>query len=343
MVSFRLGWIVAGSAFTVNCEFGKIPMSRPAKDATDDFHMRITMNISRTRTLLLVVSFIVASAGVSVAAAGSNITNVKVAQDLRAVKIFADRDLGRHRAFVIKNPYRLVLDFESTGLGRVQRKIGIGQEGMSEIRLGVSGSKARVVVDFGDAEVPPYTIRRDDKMLVVFLSEAPRAKSPEKKRIQAKPKENVRPQTKKSKRRSSKAETKSSLAIRSAGVTGKMVFFELADRKNPKRHYRFAMEIDTKKLRPGQLSMTDSQGRVECFRVIPESPDIASGEKSRDVDTATNAEVKDSGDYSGEEGRFPWGRREVREQETSDAGKKKPKAEPGIAVKIRKLGPAVEG
>ena len=73
----------------------------------------------RMRVLLLVVCFIIGSVGVSGAAGSPSITNVKVAHDLRSVTIFGDQDLGRHHAFVIKEPYRLVLDFESTGLGRV--------------------------------------------------------------------------------------------------------------------------------------------------------------------------------------------------------------------------------
>ena len=111
----------------------------------------------------------------------------------------------------------------------------------------MSASKARVVVDFGDAEAPSYTIRRGDKKVVLLLSGVPRAKTEKQ--------DTHWGQNERQRAASYQEISKAFLEIKGQVLPGNQIrrgspvtwfFLELADRKNPKRHYRFVMEIDTK-------------------------------------------------------------------------------------------------
>ncbi|MGB6066534.1 MAG: AMIN domain-containing protein, partial [Desulfomonilaceae bacterium] len=99
----------------------------------------------------------------------ANITSVQVAPDLKQITITCDRPIGRHSAFVIRQPFRLVVDLESTGLGNIPRRINVARNPLSEIRVGYANSRARVVVDFGEHPVPPFKVYEQNNSLVVCL------------------------------------------------------------------------------------------------------------------------------------------------------------------------------
>ena len=87
-----------------------------------------------------------------------NIVGVKVSQDAKHIVIRHKGVADRYSAFAIGNPNRLVIDFQETGLVNVPGKIRVGKNSIKEIRLGYSGSRSRVVVDFGGSPVPPYRL-----------------------------------------------------------------------------------------------------------------------------------------------------------------------------------------
>ena len=101
------------------------------------------------------------------------ITNVQIAPDQKQLMIKADKALGAHSAFAFENPYRLVIDFESTGLGKVPAKIKVDKPPINEIRLGKNGHRARIVVDFGEYPVPPFMVERKGNLAVVALGAVP--------------------------------------------------------------------------------------------------------------------------------------------------------------------------
>lgn len=100
------------------------------------------------------------------------ISTVRISPDLRQIVVRAEGILGRHSAFAFDKPYRLVVDFESTSLGKVPSRIKLEKPPISEIRLGKLENRARLVIDFGDNPVPSYAIERQDNMAVIALGES---------------------------------------------------------------------------------------------------------------------------------------------------------------------------
>jgi type IV pilus assembly protein PilQ len=97
------------------------------------------------------------------------LTGIEVNEEGRTLVIATKGTAGKHLARVIGNPNRLIMDFEGTSLGQVQRKVSVNKRDIHEIRIGTQKSNARIVVDFQDRPVPPFTVRREqDKVLVAF-------------------------------------------------------------------------------------------------------------------------------------------------------------------------------
>ncbi|AFM23807.1 type IV pilus secretin family protein [Desulfomonile tiedjei] len=97
------------------------------------------------------------------------LTGIDVNEEGKTLVIATKGTAGKHLARVIGNPNRLVLDFEGTSLGKVQRKVSVNKRDIHEIRIGTHKSNARIVVDFQDRPVPPFTVRREqEKVLVAF-------------------------------------------------------------------------------------------------------------------------------------------------------------------------------
>jgi AMIN domain len=218
------------------------------------------------RAALTVCLFFVASLGQVCLAQSVNITSVKVSPDLKRISISCDGPVGKHSAFVIQKPCRLVLDLQSTGLGRTPTRIKVGRGPLDEIRLGYANSRARVVVDFGDHPVPSFKIDKVTNGLLVNLGVKAGAWQPRPKPKPAAQSQSklVPPKTVASSP-ASPAVNSSSVSVKTASVKDDQVFVELASKKDPKHTYRVVVDLDVDQLLVRQATVSDNQGHVKRF------------------------------------------------------------------------------
>jgi hypothetical protein len=207
------------------------------------------------------------------AAESANITAVQVAPDLKQISIKCDGPVGRHSAFVIQKPYRLVLDLDATGLGKIPAKINVGRTPLNEIRLGYANSRARVVMDFGDNPVPSFKVDKQSNGILVSLGVKAGAWQP---RPAAKPaaqlqRNPVQPKAVAPAPAPQKADT-SQISVKTAGVTDDLIFVELASKKDPKRTYRVVIDLDIEELQVRQATVSDAQGRLKSFDLASSKP-----------------------------------------------------------------------
>lgn len=217
---------------------------------------------------LIALAMLVFSGGWVLPAAAldrGKIADVRVSPDLRRVVIKSDGPLGDHKAFVIGQPYRLVLDFPDADLARGLSRIKVGKEPIREIRLGSTASRTRVVVDFGHNAAPPYKIHRDRGYLVVTLGQSlpvPRQIAAEKKKASA-----PKPETKsppKQARGPAKKKNSPLLKIRSAEVVDGLVVVELTEAKRPKRSCKLVLEVDLDRMKVSRAVLNDGKGNLSC-------------------------------------------------------------------------------
>lgn len=128
----------------------------------------MTIQFVRGLSVLLCLA-VLGSFGKIASANAPEITAVQVAPDVSSVIIKSDGPLGKHSSFVIDKPFRLVIDFEDTSVGKLQGKIRVDRGAISEIRLGYHNNRARVVFDFGENPVPAYQIEKKGDLCVVAL------------------------------------------------------------------------------------------------------------------------------------------------------------------------------
>ena len=191
---------------------------------------------SRYRAALLMSLLLVTTHSQVWGLESQSITSVQVAPDFKQISIGCDGPVGKLSSFVLKKPYRIVLDMESTGLGNVPTKINVGGNFINEIRLGHENSRARVVVDFGDRPTPSFTLHRQNNVLLVSLKPKVGALQP---RPSAKPAaqpltDPVQPKAVVSAPAYPEAPS-SKVSVKTAGVKDNLVFVELASKKDPKR------------------------------------------------------------------------------------------------------------
>lgn len=225
-------------------------------------------------TLVCVVCVLLAVAAVPVWGEPSGrITAVTVSPDGKQVAIRHDGPSGTHNAFVLTRPSRLVVDFDGMSLGPVTRTIPVNGPLIKEIRLGYSGTRARVVIDLADLPVPAYRTHKETNRLVVALGSpsvpvssllnkksAPVPAKP----AAAGPAPNPAPV----------AGKKGPLvALKSAGVTDDLIVLELTDVKNPKRSCRLVLEVDMDRLQVRRATMSDRKGNLERAEISPEACD----------------------------------------------------------------------
>jgi len=249
---------------------------------------------SLTSLILILISSPVALAN------PTEITAVQIAPDFTSITITSEGPLGKHSAFVIDRPYRLVVDFEETGLGKLQGKIRVDNGPMNEIRLGYHNNRARVVVDFGENAVPPFQIERNNNLAVIALGKVsgpPRASAP-KSRPVAKPtpvrsqdlpthpdpsKTEVAP-TRPAPARSESSALQSSrqgtddstVSVKEAGVRNNLVFVELVNLKDPKLTYRMIVDLDVDELSIRSASLSDSKGNLKKFEFLKSENELIS-------------------------------------------------------------------
>jgi AMIN domain len=229
---------------------------------------RVDMNfpLSRYGAPLLACCLLMANCCSAWAAESTNITSVQVAPDLKQISIKCDGPVGRHSAFVIQKPYRLVLDVDATGLGKIPTKINVGRSPLNEIRLGYANSRARVVMDFGDNPVPSFKVDKQSNSILVSLGVKAGAWQP---RPAAKPaaqlqKSPVQPKAVAPAPAPQKADS-SKVSVKTAGVTDDLIFVELASKKDPKLTYRVVIDVDVEALKVKQATVSDAQGRLKSF------------------------------------------------------------------------------
>jgi AMIN domain len=207
-----------------------------------------------------------ANYGSAWAAESANITSVQVAPDLKQISIRCDGPVGKHSAFVIQKPYRLVLDLDSTGLGKIPPKINVGRNPLNEIRVGYANSRARVVMDFGDHPVPSFKIDKQSNSILVSLGVKAGAWQP---KPAPKPaaqlqKDPVQPKAVAPAPLTQKVDH-SKVSVKTAGVTDDLIFVELASKKDPKLTYRVVIDVDVEELQVRQATVSDAQGRLRSF------------------------------------------------------------------------------
>ena len=206
----------------------------------------------------------------------SNITAIQVSPDARQIMIKGDGPLGKHSAFVINQPYRLVVDFDLAGLGPLPRRTKINGSPINEVRLGTVNSRSRVVADFGETPVPPFKIHLRGNLVVIAMDDWPSstarfgtATRPSRSagRISDKPSPRLL-----SAKASPKAEERTGLVIKTSGTKDSLVYMELVDRTDPKRVYRLAIDCDLAGRRIRHATLSDKSGAVRRFELAAADP-----------------------------------------------------------------------
>ncbi len=241
-------------------------------------------------------------------AESANITSVQVAPDLGQISIGCDGPVGKLSAFVIQKPYRLVLDLESTGLGKIPPKINVGRNPLNEIRVGYDNSRARVVVDFGDHPVPSFKIDRQNNSILVSLGVKAGAWQP---RPAPKPaaklqKDPVQPKAVASGPETQKADS-SKVSVKTAGVTDDLIYVELAHKNDPKRTYRLVIDLDVEQLQVRQATVSDAQGHLKRFDIVSGHPGNESSSPSIRPSVGPSRTAGPTAAPSADHPKFKWG------------------------------------
>jgi hypothetical protein len=250
-------------------------------------------------------------------AATGFLTDVKIAQDQKRIVIKHEGDLGKHAAFVIERPHRLVVDFSSTALGKTPRKINVNGREIREIRLGQTPSRARLVVDFGSNPVPAFRIQRMDGALLVMLGSSIAPRSAQGPGASAE-RERTASSFGKSKSVPESAKSQASpLAVKRAGIEDDLVYVELVDKNKPGKTYRLVVDCSLRKLAVRHASLSDEAGMLRRF-------DLAENSAAKEDDSTARITAEKGPRRIGEHSRpfvrakFHWGKPVVRARQPDD-------------------------
>lgn len=201
---------------------------------------------------------------------GANIVGVQASHDLKQVKIKFRGKAVSPIAYVVERPYRLIMDFKSTGLGHVPAKITMNRGLIREIRTGSHSSRARVVVDFGENPAPSFNVSTQSDLVTLTLGKSDRSaekskSTPEESAVapQAPPAKSSSAPAQSDHRRSENADSR--FAVKGAGMSNDLIFVELADRKDSTRAYRLVMDFDYDSLQLRTATFSDASGNVRRF------------------------------------------------------------------------------
>lgn len=224
------------------------------------------------------------------------IKSVQVAQDLSSISIYSQGPIGKHSAFVIDKPYRLVIDFDSATIGNTKARIRVAHPPITEIRLGYHNNRARVVVDFGENPVPPYRIERKEDVVVLTFGRTaaltagqvqPKPEPAPRKQVPRPPDRTMQtqkpvspaesesttagPQTSASAPEVSRSETadndEAPILVKNAGVKSNLVYVELVNKTDPRISYRLIVDLDLEALKMRSASLSDAKGNIRKFHV----------------------------------------------------------------------------
>lgn len=233
-------------------------------------------NLTLRAATLFVCLILAASWSELPAADTPNILGVQVSPDAKQIMIKGDGPLGKHSAFVISQPYRLVVDFEAAGLGQVPARTKINRDRINEIRLGRVNSRTRVVADFGENAVPPFKLYHQDNLVVITLGDAPPSTASVEPRLAPRPSvaraSNKPVAVARSTKSPPRTEKQSGVSMKASGVKDNLVFMELADRSDPKRVYRLAFDFDLAARRIKNATLSDNSGAVSRFEIAAVNP-----------------------------------------------------------------------
>jgi len=241
------------------------------------------------------------------------LTDVKIAQNQKRVIIKHEGEIGKHAAFVIERPYRLVIDFSSTSLGKTPRKINVNGSEIREIRLGQTPSRARLVLDFGSNPVPAFRIQRMDGAVLVLLGSvtAPRiTQSPAASTDGEHRPSSVGPGK-------SVHEIVSPLVVKRAGVKDDLVYVELEDKNKQGKTYRLVVDCNPRKLVVRHASLSDETGKLKRFDMAESS---AAKEGAPAAKTAAEKGPRRIGENNKPfvRAKFHWGKPVVRARQPED-------------------------
>lgn len=284
-----------------------------------------------TRLPLLAVPFLVflllaQSVGLSYGQEFGTIAAVNLTPDNKRVIIKTDGQVGTHSAFVIERPCRLVIDFESTGLGAVARRIKVGRDPIEEIRLGNTDSRARVVVDFGDRPVPTFRIDRMNNGIVVMLGEsivqsAAGSAKPKLAAFQTV----AQPLPVRAPGAGVPKSPAAGLSVNKAGVTDGLVVVELADGKNSKGKYRLVVDLDTKGMLVRNATLSDARGALKRFDLVERPSDSTAEASARSIRSAADEDDRDPGNLGPKPpgaAKYKWGLPSAQSRHTSAPDKR---------------------
>jgi hypothetical protein len=237
------------------------------------------MTPTSVRHLVLLCVCILLAGGMD-AIAGSEsgvITGVTVSPDGKRILVKTDGMVGQHSAFVLRNPCRLVVDFDRLGMGKIPAKYRGLADGMEEVRLGYINGRTRLVVDFGDRPAPAFTVLRVNQGVQITLGGAPNAAKTTQRpqRAQEAPK-SVVPEP----RGRIAVTPKSSgpaLLVKSATLKNDAVLIELADSEDPKRTYRLSVDLDAVDMLVKSTTITDHTGNRQRFEPLAGDTPKATG------------------------------------------------------------------
>jgi len=279
-------------------------------------------NLTRSAVALFVCLALAAGWSGALAAEIPNITGVQVSPDARQIMIKGDGPLGKHSAFVISHPHRLVVDFEAAGLGAVSAKTKIHEGPINEIRMGKVNSRSRVVADFGDNAVPPFKIHFQGNVVVIALGDGPSsaarggtisAPSPVVARALNKPRAGAR-----SAKTSLQVDKHSGMTIKTSGIKDSLVFMELADKSNPKRVYRLAISCDLGARQIRHATLSDDSGAVRRFELAGVNLPRASRGETNEPVVGPRKEGESQAGNPGKRTRYHWGLPNVERKEPQD-------------------------
>lgn len=235
------------------------------------------------------------------------LTDVKIAPNQKRIVVKHEGNIGKHAAFVIERPYRLVVDFSSTGLGRISRKINVNGSEIREIRLGQTPSRARMVLDFGSNPVPAFQIQRMDGAVLVMLGNTAGTSSTQ----------NPAGSTETERRISSPDNgtpvppVASPLVVKKAEVKDDLVYVELADKNKQGKTYRLVVDCSPRNLVVRQASLSDDTGTLKRFD-LAESASAKKGALEAKMAAGKGPRRIGEGDEPFVRPKFHWGKPVVR-------------------------------
>jgi hypothetical protein len=265
--------------------------------------------LSRSILVFLPVLLVVGTAFADPA----TLTGVQLSPDLRVLTVTFQGQPGKHSAFVIENPSRLVVDFDGTSLARITTKVPVHREPVDMIRIGQENGRARVVVDFGNHSVPPFKLDRRHDSVVIHLgagSFSGKPAPPKQQQAQiAKPKPPAARESRMTPPPTNLTRSpakQNELNVKSAGIAENLIYVEVMDEKDPKRAYRLVFDLDKTDFSVRGATVSDPAGSVRRFHLVssesmPPQPKVDLIEK-KEVPALESSESSPSG-----KGKFKWG------------------------------------